>query len=129
SATLVSSRPVMPTRDARVAARPVDLPVILSSRRIEQNQLELCFAIRHSRALPETEAVFFSVRAATHRPRLRFQSTCSRWKITTRGGACEGKVRSGEGRDRQHARRVCSPDQIAADPFDKLRAGSAATTA
>ncbi len=33
------------------------------------------------------------------------------------------------GHDRQHARRVCSPDQIAADPFDKLRAGSAATTA
>src|SRR5439155_17973492 len=86
----------MPTRDARVAARPVDLPVIVSSRRIEQNQLELCFAVRHSRALPETEAVFFSVRAATHRPRLRFQSTCSRWKITTRGGACEGKVRGGE---------------------------------
>jgi len=49
----------MPTHDARVAARPVDLPVIVSSQRIDQNQLELCFAVRRSRALPETEAVFF----------------------------------------------------------------------
>ena len=88
--TFYVADPLSSIRRALAAAMRADLAAIEWSPRISRDRQGLSLAIRHSRALAETEAVF-SVRAATHRPRLRFQSVCS----------CDGRLP----REAEHAKR------------------------
>ena len=75
--TFYVADPLSSIRPACAAAMRADLAAIGWFRRISRNRQGLSLAVCHSRAIPKTEAAFFSAPAAMLLQPLQFQPVCS----------------------------------------------------